>query len=147
MDKNKEWLFQENVRLNKLAEDLERREKHLKEEKQMFEQQKKTLEIGFLKLAADKEAFEAEIRKEKALLEDLKYEAEDPSAAKEAHRFLGPGFFCGVNGTNSLRKRYKELLKIYHPDNKYGDAFTVACINKEYELLKDKFSSRKTKAE
>ncbi len=38
---------------------------------------------------------------------------------------------------DNLVKRYKELIKIYHPDNKNGDSFTVACITKEYEILKE----------
>ena len=30
-------------------------------------------------------------------------------------------FFKGVEDTASLKKRYKALLKIYHPDNMHGD--------------------------
>ena len=62
MDKDKEWLFQENIRLKKFSDELERREKALLEEKKNFELQKKALEIGFQKLAADKQQFEAEKR-------------------------------------------------------------------------------------
>ena len=48
-------------------------------------------------------------------------------------------FFAGVNGSVALRKRYKELLKIYHPDNGNGDADTLLAINREYEEVKKRF--------
>lgn len=141
---DKEWLFQENLRLKALSDELEQREKALKEEEKNFEQQKRVLEIGFKKLAADKEAFAMEMKKEKARIQEMQYEAESDHAkvAKVTPNIVGPGFFCGTTGANSLKKRYKELMKIYHPDNKYGDSFTVACINREYELLKEKMAKK-----
>jgi curved DNA-binding protein CbpA len=45
-------------------------------------------------------------------------------------------FFKGVNDTESLRKRYKALQKIYHPDNMHGDSALITAINEEYEKLK-----------
>lgn len=146
MDQDKEWLFKENIRLNKLSEELDQKEKQFLEEKRFFEQQKKALEIGFQKLAADKEMFAAQIKKEKSRLNAMRYETENEQNVFHNDKlsgFTGPGFFGGVTGVNSLRKRYKELLKIYHPDNKYGDSFTVACINKEYEIMKEKLSAKK----
>ena len=44
-------------------------------------------------------------------------------------------FFKGVEDTKSLKKRYKELLKIYHPDNVYGDNLLIQAINQEYQNL------------
>ena len=35
----------------------------------------------------------------------------------------------------SLKKRYKDLIKIYHPDNVDGDNSLVVEINKEYDHL------------
>lgn len=37
--------------------------------------------------------------------------------------------------TASLKKRYKALLKIYHPDNMHGDKELLQAINTEYERL------------
>ena len=73
MDKDKEWLFSENIRLRKWSDELEHKEKVLQEEKKNFEQQKKALEIGFKKLAADKETFMAEMKKEKAKINAMRY--------------------------------------------------------------------------
>ena len=44
--------------------------------------------------------------------------------------------FRGINGPLTLKKRYRELLKIFHPDNLSGDMDMVQLINKEYEKLK-----------
>lgn len=48
-------------------------------------------------------------------------------------------YFTGVKDADSLKKRYRDLLKIYHPDNQNGDTSTVQQIQKEYELLKRQF--------
>lgn len=147
---DKEWLFEENVRLNKLKQELEEQKQALKSEqdkltveKKAFEQQKKVLEIGFQKLAADKEMFQAAVKKQKEKEKRAcrkREEKEYPDSLKDFH---GPGFFGGVTEYASLKKRYKELMKIFHPDNKSGDSFTVACINKEFEILKDRYKNKK----
>ncbi len=43
--------------------------------------------------------------------------------------------FAGVNSPMALKKRYRDLLKIYHPDNVAGDSRVVLVINQEYERL------------
>ncbi len=144
---DKEWLFEENVRLNRLEQELKEKQTILKleqeklaGEKKVFEQQKQVLEMGFQKLAADKEMFRAEVKKQKEKVQQWEYEHEEAQGqAGGKTGFRGPGFFGGVTGYSSLKKRYKELMKIFHPDNKNGDSFTVACINKEFEILKEQY--------
>lgn len=149
---DKEWLFEENVRLDRLKQELEEEKRTLRseqeklaDEKKAFEQQKKVLEIGFLKLAADKEMFWAEVKKQKEKEKRARYKKE-ADKARELPDFLkdfrGPGFFGGVTEYASLKKRYKELMKIFHPDNQSGDSFTVACINKEFEILKSRYKNK-----
>jgi DnaJ-class molecular chaperone len=48
-------------------------------------------------------------------------------------------FFKGVTDSASLKKRYKEITKIYHPDNMNGDEELVKAINQEYEAQKRYF--------
>ena len=50
----------------------------------------------------------------------------------------GEMFFMGVGNEKSLRKRYKDLIKIYHPDNLNGDTGTIQEINREYQVLMQK---------
>ena len=35
---------------------------------------------------------------------------------------------------------YRDLLKIYHPDNIGGDTYTIQEINREYDCLKQRFA-------
>ena len=48
----------------------------------------------------------------------------------------GEMFFKGVASPQALKKRYKDLIKIYHPDAEYGDNQTVQEINREYDSLR-----------
>lgn len=48
----------------------------------------------------------------------------------------GEMFFKGVASPQALRKRYKDLIKIYHPDSEFGDNQTVQEINREYDNLR-----------
>ena len=50
----------------------------------------------------------------------------------------GEMFFAGVTSELALKKRYKDLIKIYHPDNISGDTNTIQEINREYDELKDR---------
>ena len=49
-------------------------------------------------------------------------------------------FFIGVDNPLALKKRYRDLIKIYHPDNKAGDHDTFKRISEEYEKLREEFS-------
>lgn len=49
----------------------------------------------------------------------------------------GEMFFSGVSNKKALKKRYKDLIKIYHPDGESGDNAMVAEINREYDNLKE----------
>ena len=44
-----------------------------------------------------------------------------------------------MNSQAALKKRHKELMKIYHPDNSCGDQEILIKINEEYEELKLRF--------
>ena len=118
----KKFLFKENIRLNELSQSLE-------EDRQLIDIQKgMLLEKETRQLAIDKERF----NREKLMYRDKVY--------REARRTMADAenvkiFFKGVNDTDSVKKRYKDLLKIYHPDNTHGDNNIVLAINEEYERL------------
>lgn len=46
-------------------------------------------------------------------------------------------WFTNVKTVEELRKRYRELLKKYHPDNKNGSVEITKEINNEYDRLFD----------
>ncbi len=46
-------------------------------------------------------------------------------------------FFVGITTFDETKKRYRDLLKIYHPDNQAGDTETTQIIQDEYaDMLK-----------
>lgn len=153
-DELKKWLFKENIRLETLAKELEEErqlidiqkgilqsqqkkntllKKQLENQKILFESQWKMLENETRRLAIDKEAFE----RDKRMLRDEIY--------REARRTVSVSvnsriFFNGVNDAASLKKRYKDLMKIFHPDNVNGDNGTILAIKSEYERLKTMYN-------
>ena len=86
------------------------------------------LEEELVKLAAERE----EIEKKKAFYERVE-EFQARSYAALPDQQVGELFFRGVATQQSLKKRYKDLIKIYHPDNVDGDNSLVIEINKEYD--------------
>lgn len=53
----------------------------------------------------------------------------------------GELFFIGVQSEIALKKRYKDLVRIYHPDNVCGDTETLQEINREYDRLRMVFTA------
>lgn len=144
------WLFKESVRLENQEsalceryERLERDEMSFKEkmdaaekkletatrklnnEKALFEQRLRILNNGFDQLNSDKKKLESEfirLEREKAYQRQDEYDALDL-------------LFRGVNSPLTLKKRYKDLMKMFHPDNISGDSYMVQLINEEYSSL------------
>lgn len=150
------FLFRENARLeNERREMMELREKFLKERVQFrdemnrlnhkmvverkrlkdenlfFDKKFQILQDGFKQLEIDRRKFDkdrARFEREKELLMhdfsgDFQADGEDIAAV----------LFRGTSNFLTVRKRYKDLMKIFHPDNLCGDAELVQLINKEYE--------------
>ena len=141
----KRWVFEQIIKINEKDKEDERKlieiqkgmlerqkrrnlllSKQLENQKNLFDQQWQIMENGFHQLALDKERFE----REKLVYRDTVY--------REARRGMNYSenvklFFKGVDDTTSLKKRYKELLKIFHPDNTHGDSQLIQAIMSEYE--------------
>ena len=162
LNKLKVWLFKENVRVQNEKKELnEYREKllkersqfrdeidmlshkivsekkRLKEDKMFFDKKMDILVNGFKRLEADQAMFEKEKKRFEA---EKKYHMKEVTAMNvDSINVL----FRGINGPLTLKKRYRELLKIFHPDNLSGDMDMVQLINKEYEKLKKEFENKK----
>lgn len=147
------WLFQENIRLQNERKEFEavqdkflkervcfRREmeelnrrtvmerKRLKEENLFFEKKLTILQDGFRQLEEDRRSLD---REKKALEEERTscFLTQNENALQENTAQI---LFRGINNSLALRKRYKDLLKIFHPDNLFGDEELVQMINREY---------------
>ena len=158
----KSWLFRENIRLVTAAKELERMQEQfqkekeqlrdemkqlsrkiagekqrLKEDNQFFEKKMEILQSGFSQLDIDRRRLDKEwarLAAEKELLgERSVYDGGlDVSV-----------FFQGVRNPLALKKRYKDLIKIFHPDNLAGDKDVIQSINREYEDLKGDYEGFK----
>lgn len=154
----KAWLFQENIRLATAAKEFEQMQEkfakeklqfqdemkllnrklsnerqRLKEDNQFFAKKMEILQNGFQQLDIDRRRLE----KERAKL-SVEKELMSERAPYEAGWDVSV-FFQGVKNPLALKKRYKDLIKIFHPDNLAGDKEIIQRINREYEDLKREY--------
>lgn len=162
LNKLKAWLFQENVRIASAAKELEQRQERFIREKEQFQSEMKALnrkisvekqrlkdegiffekkmeilKSGFEQLDMDRRR----LRKEQAKLEAQKEVMEERVYGVSYSDISA--FFRGVKNPLALKKRYKDLIKIFHPDNVAGDKEIIQMINKEYESLKREYETGK----
>lgn len=157
------WLFQENVRIAEERAELEKmrerfikerdvyrqemdalnhrmvvEQKRLREENMFFEKKMAILQNGFQELERDRQALERERK-------SIKYERVSGStysqsiASSYEEGDLGSVLFRGVSNPLALRKRYRELVKIFHPDNFCGDEQIMEVINREFAKRKEEY--------
>ena len=156
LQKMKIWLFSENVRIaaeRKRLKEMEEQiikdrqafqeemqalnrtilssQKRLKQDEMFFEKKMQILENGFAELESDRKKLERE--KEMFRLEQKNAEMKSMES-RNVYNGLDV-LFAGVNNPLALKKRYRDLIKIYHPDNIAGDKGVVLYINQEYERL------------
>ncbi len=155
----KAWLFRENIRLaaerTELShmqerfhkeraqfrdemQEMNRRlvieRKRLKQDELFFDKKMDILKNGFVQLDAERK----ELEKKR-----LQFQTEKDVHQKEVHHDrseeMAEMLFQGVNSQLALKKRYKDLLKMFHPDNLAGDTEMVLIINRIYEDLKKSY--------
>jgi hypothetical protein len=131
----KDKFLKERVRLRNELDELNRRtvieRKRLKEENLFFDKKMAILQDGFRKLEEDRRALARE--KSRMEAEKSSYGTYGGFASTEFVDML----FGNVNNPLALRKRYKDLVKIFHPDNLYGDAELMQMINKEFQRRRE----------
>ncbi len=150
------WLFSENIRVQTEQKKLLEMKNHflkervqfqeemkilnqrvtasrqrLRQDEQFFDKKMEILKNGFAQLEADRKAFE----REKEAFRKREADAARKSSIHSKVEEMGV-FFAGVKNQLALKKRYKDLLKIYHPDNLAGDKEMMQQISREYEHLK-----------
>lgn len=115
----------------RLQRERESERARLARENQLFAMKWSLLEEEVKRLADEKQ----QVEKQKIFYEQIN-EFERRSSSEVTIR--GEMFFAGVTSELALKKRYKDLIKIYHPDNISGDTNTIQEINREYDELKDR---------
>ena len=110
-------------------------EKRLEKQKRIFDMEWQMLEEGWRNLAAEREQIDR-FRMAEDGDEDAGFLFSDISASL---------LFSGVRNMHTLKKRYKELIKIFHPDSGTGDTEVLHIINEEYETLKKSLEKPKSR--
>lgn len=95
----------------------------LKDESVFFDKKMQILQEGFRQLEMDRKQFERE---------KSSFRSENSRSDLQFSNF-GQLLFAGVDSSLGLKKRYRDLIKIFHPDNLCGDERVVQVINQEYE--------------
>lgn len=121
--------FQEEMKI--LNQKVTASRQRLRQDEQFFDKKMEILKNGFAQLEADRKAFE----REKEAFRKREADAARKSSIHSKVEEMGV-FFAGVKNQLALKKRYKDLLKIYHPDNLAGDKEMMQQISREYEHLK-----------
>lgn len=106
-------------------------EHRMEKEKQLFAMKWKILEEELRKLADEK----AQVEKQRRFYDYVAQHEAEAIEETETKVVRGDMFFIGVESEQSLKKRYRDLIKIYHPDNPTGDTSTILEINREYDRL------------
>ncbi len=159
-ESEKDFMFRENIRLASERETLKQYQEVLEQEKQqlmmemkewnrkfeleknrlrdeqkLFERKLQILQNAYHQLELDRKAVENEKR-------SVHLNKEFRSEQSNVIQYISiRSFFKGVTNILTLKKRYKDLMKIFHPDNVCGDSETVKMINAEYKALKQKYEN------
>lgn len=140
LEQLKLWLFRENIRINcekqemkSLNQKLQFEKKRLSEDQTFFQKKLSILENAYKQLDIDRRKVEKERKSVESERRTLLEKGFTHDISKETI------YFKGVNSPLALKKRHKDLIKIFHPDNLCGDTSTIQMINKEYEILKEVF--------
>ena len=107
----------------------------IRQEQHLFDMKWKILEDELKKLAVEKQ----QVQKQKEFysrVHDYENTSKHSYTYTSTNVVKGEMFFIGISDEDSLKKRYKDLIKIYHPDNLAGDTGTIQEINREYDKLK-----------
>lgn len=152
----RKWQFEEAVELEHKKQELSEERKKLEEERRAFEREKQEFslkkQLDESSIAQNKRLFDMKWKVLEGELKKLAAEKEQVAKQRDFYRCVnefeagfclespvrirGGTFFCGVDSQDTLKKRYKDLIKIYHPDNLCGDKHVLQEINAEYERLR-----------
>ena len=163
LDELKAWLFEENIRLEVERKELKHLEDKFLSEKTSFQKERdevnRRLVVEKQRLKQDELFFEkkmeilkngfAQLEAERRKLEHQKIELEaernalQSTVRQDRGMEIAEMLFQGVNSHLALKKRYRDLIKMFHPDNIAGDHEMVLVINRIYEELKQDYEMGK----
>ena len=141
LEKEKEDLKWERIEFEK---NRESRKKLMAAEDRVFEMKLNVLKQEYTKLAVEKQYIEKQKRAFNGGYQSGKTGSSSSAGSSNTRTRgntakYGTVFFGGVFDEATLKKRYKDLMKIYHPDNLSGDTSVLQEINCEYDIMKKSY--------
>ena len=127
LEKNRKQFDKEVEEINKSIEDSR---KKLENDLTFLNKKQAVLESGFKQLDNDRQR----LNREKEDFRRVRTSTETIRKVPSLEYRQGI-FFKGITTEKALKKRYKDLIKVFHPDNITGDTYTLQNINREYETL------------
>ncbi len=149
------WLFKESIRLRderfelemarkdflnerentreenrRYEEHLASRSKQLRMQEDMIEQKHGIIRRGFEELDRDRQALNAR----EAAIRDREAKIEESRCIPDSGEIFDI-LFRGADNILLLKKRYKDLMKVFHPDCLGGDTEMVKALNRTYDRL------------
>lgn len=123
-----------NFLREKFNNEMEAKQKNLDAQNRLFNMKWSLLEDETRRLAEDS----AKAEKRKQFFDRVQsYQQSNQRSESTCDNIVNAElFFKGVASPQALRKRYKDLIKIYHPDAESGDKQIVQEINREYATLR-----------
>lgn len=150
MEQSRRELEDNKRRLQLQREKLERERRDFRREKEadarfraqeerVLQMKQHVLEDELRKLANEKQYLE----RQKEFYDHVRdfQQKQERRVERNSTIVRGELFFIGVQSEIALKKRYKDLIKIYHPDNMCGDTETLQEINREYDRLRTLFAA------
>ena len=136
LEELKTKVFEDRQRLRDESEDVNKKivseRARLRQDALFFEKKMDILKNGFESLEADRKALEKarkQFEQDRAMIGD--------SVKQLKNEEMAVFMFQGVNSLLALKKRYKDLLKIFHPDNLFGDLELSQALTKEFQKRKE----------
>lgn len=133
----KAWLFRENIRIKSENQDLESRKRMLQMEEELIQKKLEAIKRGFDELERDRQALAAREKAVKSRETTLSESYSDEYSLESCE--VEDVLFRGADNILLLKMRYKNLMKIYHPDCVGGDTEMVQAINRAYDRQLKKY--------
>lgn len=109
---------------------ISQEDRRLKEERYFVEQKMAFLKDGFKRLEEERQKFEQE-KQHYSFKKETFYELSTGDSSVVEMLFRST-----MGNPLALRKRYRDLVKIFHPDNLFGDEELLRMINEEFSKCK-----------
>ena len=133
----KAWLFRENIRVKSEREELESKKRIIKMQEELIAKKLDAIKRGFDELERDRKALNARENAIRSKETKLRESYSDVCSVDSAE--VEDVLFKGADNILLLKMRYKNLMKIYHPDCVGGDTEMVQAINRAYDRQLKKY--------